>query len=168
MPRRNVTTGELVARYGGNVHRLSKRQELAPERWERANDRDEGGDWGVGALVERDGRLLLVRQNGQWFLPGGMLEPGETHAGGAAREVREETGVDVEVTDLLALSEQTFVNAADGRTFEFTFATFRGVPNGTGLSDDPGLDDEGIERVAWHAEVPSETFDRELVVELRA
>ena len=163
----SVTPEELVARYGGNVHRLSKRQELPPERWERANDRDEGGNWGVGAYVERDGQLLLVRQDGQWFLPGGMLEPGETHAAGAAREVREETGVDIEVTELLALSEQTFVNAADGRTFEFTFATFHGAPQGAGLSDDPGLDDEEIETAAWHAEVPSETFDRELVVKLR-
>jgi len=167
MDHRGLDPDELAARYDGDVYRLSKRQELAPERWERANDREEGGDWGVGALVERDGRLLLVRQNGRWFLPGGMLEPGETHAGGAAREVREETGVDVEVTDLVALSEQTSVNAVDGRTFEFTFATFRGVPQGTGLADDPGLDDEGIEAAAWHAEVPAETFDRELVVRIR-
>lgn len=166
MDRRSLTPEELAARYGGTVHRLSKRQELSPGRWERAQDRDESR-WGVGAFVERDGDLLLVRQDGQWFLPGGMLEPGETHAAGAAREVREETGIDVEITDLLALSEQTFVNAADGRAFEFTFATFHGVPNGDGLSDDPGVGDEEIQTAAWHTEVPAATFDRELVVQLR-
>lgn len=167
MDRRSVTPDELVTRYSGDVHRISKRQELAAGRWERANNREEGGDWGVGALVEHDERMLLVRQDDQWFLPGGMLEPGETHAAGAAREVREETGVDVEITDLLALSEQTFVNAADGRSFEFTFATFRGVPQRTGLSDDPGVHDEEIETAAWHESVPAATFDRELVVRLR-
>lgn len=167
MGRRTVTPDDLIARYGGDVHRQSKRRELPRERWERANDRGAGDRWGTGALVERDGQLLLVRQDGQWFLPGGMLEPGETHAAGARREVREETGVDVEITELLALSEQTFVNAADGRTFEFAFATFHGVPHGTRLADDPGLEDEEIEAAAWHAEVPLETFDRALVVRLR-
>lgn len=167
MAGRRATPDELAARYGGNVHRLSKRQELPPERWARANDRDEAGDWGVGAFVEHDGRLLLVRQDERWFLPGGMLEPGETHAAGAEREVREETGVEVEITDLLALSEQTFVNAADGRSFEFTFATFHGVPQDPELSDDPGIHDEEIETAAWHREVPTDTFDRELVVRLR-
>ncbi|RIK42271.1 MAG: NADH pyrophosphatase [Chloroflexi bacterium] len=53
----------------------------------------------VGALVVRDNALLVVRMTygvskGRYMLPGGVLDPGETLDVAAAREVREETGVE--------------------------------------------------------------------------
>ena len=57
----------------------------------------------VGAVVLDDaGRLLLVRRRnspgrGLWSVPGGRVEPGEALAAAVAREVREETGLDVRV-----------------------------------------------------------------------
>ena len=56
---------------------------------------------GVGALIFREGRVLLVRRGhapslGEWSIPGGALEVGETLAEGVKREVREETGLEVE------------------------------------------------------------------------
>lgn len=53
---------------------------------------------GVGAVVCRDGAVLLVRRGtppfqGEWAVPGGQVELGETLAAAAEREVREETGV---------------------------------------------------------------------------
>lgn len=55
---------------------------------------------GVGAIVLRHGRVLLVRRGrppgqGLWSLPGGVLEAGERLEDGVRREVREETGLEV-------------------------------------------------------------------------
>jgi 8-oxo-dGTP diphosphatase len=61
----------------------------------------------AGAVIrDADNRLLLVRRKnapalGMWSLPGGRVEPGETHAEAAAREVLEETGLTVVVGDLI-------------------------------------------------------------------
>jgi ADP-ribose pyrophosphatase YjhB (NUDIX family) len=55
----------------------------------------------VGAVIhDAAGRLLLVRRandpgRGQWSLPGGRVEPGESDASAVAREVHEETGLEV-------------------------------------------------------------------------
>ena len=50
-------------------------------------------------------RILLVRRadNGLWALPGGGMEPGETVTGCAVREVKEETGLDIQVTGLVGI-----------------------------------------------------------------
>lgn len=53
---------------------------------------------GVGAIVVRNGRVLLVRRGrppnaGQWAIPGGKQRLGETLQQAAEREIREETGI---------------------------------------------------------------------------
>jgi len=61
---------------------------------------------GVCVLVfEEGGRVLLERRSdcGWWCLPGGKLEPGETIAECAIREAREETGLEVEITEFLGI-----------------------------------------------------------------
>lgn len=57
------------------------------------------------------GALLLVKRDrepakGQWSLPGGRVETGETLREALLREVREETGVDVEVDGLIGVAER--------------------------------------------------------------
>jgi len=59
----------------------------------------------VTGIVIEDGRLLLLNQDTgsgrSWSLPGGKLEEGETLAGALVREMKEETGLDVEPGRLL-------------------------------------------------------------------
>lgn len=61
---------------------------------------------GVAGLVVEDGRVLLVRRGpgasrtGRWCIPCGYLDYGEEVREGAAREVHEETGFDVEIGDV--------------------------------------------------------------------
>lgn len=52
-----------------------------------------------------DGRILLIRRvdNGNWALPGGAIELGESAVGAAVRETREETGVTCAVTGLVGV-----------------------------------------------------------------
>ena len=66
---------------------------------------------GVGAIILDGERLLLVRRGsppheGDWSLPGGLLEAGERLEDGVRREVREETGLEVEVLSLAGVFER--------------------------------------------------------------
>ncbi len=63
---------------------------------------------GSNTIVERDGAVLLVRLNygprdGNWALPGGLVENDETTEQAATRETKEETGFDVELDGLLGV-----------------------------------------------------------------
>jgi ADP-ribose pyrophosphatase YjhB (NUDIX family) len=74
---------------------------------------------GVGAVIAQDGRVLLIRRGqapllGEWSLPGGVVECGETLREGIVREVREETGLGVETGKLLGVYERV-VRSDDGR-----------------------------------------------------
>ena len=65
----------------------------------------------AGAVVRDEHERLLVVQRrhepaaGRWTLPGGRVDLGETLADAVRREVREETGLDVEVGDLVGVTE---------------------------------------------------------------
>jgi 8-oxo-dGTP diphosphatase len=74
---------------------------------------------GVGAVVIDGDQVLLIRRGqqpmkGQWSLPGGALEVGETLLDGVRREVREETGLEVEPVALIEVLDR-IVRDEDGR-----------------------------------------------------
>jgi 8-oxo-dGTP diphosphatase len=75
---------------------------------------------GVGAIIVEDGRVLLVKRGhpplaGEWSIPGGVLEVGETLREAAIREAREETCLVVEPADLLGVYDRV-LRDDDGRT----------------------------------------------------
>jgi len=70
---------------------------------------------GVGAVIVQDGRVLLIQRGqppllGEWSLPGGVLECGETLREATVREAREETGLVVETVDMLGVYERVIRN----------------------------------------------------------
>jgi 8-oxo-dGTP diphosphatase len=74
---------------------------------------------GVGALIVENGRAVLIKRGkapllGEWSIPGGMLELGETLRQGAEREALEETGLTVKATELLGVFDRV-VPDSDGR-----------------------------------------------------
>jgi 8-oxo-dGTP pyrophosphatase MutT (NUDIX family) len=86
--------------------------------------------------VVRDpaGRVLLVRRadDGYWELPGGRIDVGESASAAAVREVAEEAGVEVKVTDIAGVySEPGHVLAyPDGRVHQQLAVCFRAWPIG--------------------------------------
>jgi 8-oxo-dGTP diphosphatase len=73
----------------------------------------------VGAVILDNDRVLLVKRGqeplkGAWSLPGGVVEIGETLDAALAREVLEETGLSVEVGDVVDVLDRVQIDA-DGR-----------------------------------------------------
>jgi ADP-ribose pyrophosphatase YjhB (NUDIX family) len=74
---------------------------------------------GVGGVIIDSGRALLIRRGsepllGEWSIPGGMLELGETLEEGVARELLEETGLAVRVLDLIEVFDRIYVESTAG------------------------------------------------------
>ena len=70
---------------------------------------------GVGAVIMHDEKVVLVKRRfeplaGQWSLPGGRLELGETLEAGLAREMLEETGLEVEVGPVLDVFDRILLD----------------------------------------------------------
>ena len=74
---------------------------------------------GVGGVIIDQGRALLIRRGsepllGEWSIPGGTLELGETLQEGAARELLEETGLTVRVIEIIEVFDRICVESTAG------------------------------------------------------
>jgi ADP-ribose pyrophosphatase YjhB (NUDIX family) len=94
---------------------------------------------GVGAVVIDGDRVLLVRRaneplKGEWSLPGGAVEIGETLEAAVAREIREETGLDVSVGPIVEVLDRISLDA-DGRArYHYVLVDYLCQPTGGTLA----------------------------------
>ena len=112
---------------------------------------------GIGVVVWRGDEVLLVRRGraprkGDWSIPGGLQELGETVAETALREVREETGLTVRLTDQLGVVDSVRRDDSGRVEYHYTLIEFAAewvsgelVPN------------DDVDRALW---VPLDDLDR--------
>jgi 8-oxo-dGTP diphosphatase len=72
---------------------------------------------GIGGVVIENEQALLIKRGsepllGQWSIPGGTLELGESLQQGVARELLEETGLEVQVLDMIEAFDRIFLDPA--------------------------------------------------------
>lgn len=84
---------------------------------------------GVGAIIIEDRRVLLIKRAkapllGEWSIPGGMLELGETIRQGAEREALEETGLEVRATDLLGVFDRIVPDDNERTLYHYVLIDF--------------------------------------------
>ncbi|HEY1801233.1 MAG TPA: NUDIX hydrolase [Terriglobales bacterium] len=84
---------------------------------------------GVGAVIVEAGRVLLIKRGhapamGEWSIPGGTMEVGETVREAVVREVREETGLIVEAADLLGVFDRVLRDSNDRVQFHYVLIDF--------------------------------------------
>lgn len=112
---------------------------------------------GVGAVVFRGPEVLVIKRGkpplmGQWSIPGGGLEHGETIEAAIIREVREETGVEIRLGALLGVFEALPSKTGDHVVMIDHIAEWiSGEPR---AGDDAAAAefaplDEALRRVAW-------------------
>ncbi|HEX8028559.1 MAG TPA: NUDIX hydrolase [Vicinamibacterales bacterium] len=104
---------------------------------------------GVGAVVVRGGRALIIKRaheprKGEWSLPGGLLELGESLQDAVRREIKEETNLDVTVGPIIETFDRVHRDDAGKIRYHFVIVDFVcWSESGEAL---PGSDADGV---AW-------------------
>ena len=111
---------------------------------------------GVGAVIVHEGRVLLVRRGtepalGQWSLPGGLVELGESLTDAVVREVREETGLAVEAVELIELLDRIYRDGERVR-YHYVIADYLcKVTSGEARAASDAAAVRWVERAEWNS-----------------
>jgi ADP-ribose pyrophosphatase YjhB (NUDIX family) len=104
---------------------------------------------GVGAVVVRDGKSLVIKRaheprKGEWSLPGGLLELGESLQDAVRREIKEETSLDIDVGPIIETFDRVHHDDQGKIRYHFVIVDFLCWASGGDAV--PGSD---AEAVAW-------------------
>lgn len=133
-----------IARAGGAPRRLSSATE--PGHGHSSRLYPERPVVGVGSVVLTERGVVLVKRgheplSGQWSLPGGALELGETLEAGVARETQEETGLAVEVGPVIEVFDRILVDEMGRVQYHFVLVDYLCTPRGGDLRPGTDVDD---------------------------
>ena len=83
----------------------------------------------MGALIVASGRIVVIKRGrapllGEWSIPGGMLELGETVRQGTEREALEETSLRVRATELLGVFDRVVLDDAKRTLYHYVLIDF--------------------------------------------
>ncbi len=93
---------------------------------------------GVGVLIRDGERYLLIRRAaepdaGLWSIPGGLVEVGERTTESAVREAREETGLHVEIVEVLGVVDKIMRDETSHIKYHFVIIDYLAVPKSGSL-----------------------------------
>jgi 8-oxo-dGTP diphosphatase len=134
--------GGLIRRQRGVLHPLSfqAEEEVVPANSARPSRQYPGQPIvGVGAVIMQDGKVVLVKRRfeplaGQWSLPGGRLELGETLEAGLAREMVEETGLVVQVGPVVDVFDRILLDPERRVRYHYVLIDYLCRPVGGSLT----------------------------------
>ena len=94
---------------------------------------------GVGAVIVAEGKVVLIKRKyeplkGQWSLPGGMVEIGETLESALSREMLEETGLRVEVGPVIEVFDRIMRDEQKRVRYHFVLIDYLCWPSGGTLT----------------------------------
>ncbi|WP_323676473.1 NUDIX hydrolase [Halorubellus sp. PRR65] len=135
-----------------------------PERYreDRELEAFRSGWVAVGVVLDDADRVLCIRNadDERWLLPGGTLHRDESLDDGLVREVREETGVDVDPVRPRAVGASRIVNADDSDEWTgFHVVLYEARATDATVGEDLGVDDERITAADWFHDIPDPVFN---------